>query len=594
MACYLQVENVSKSYGPKVLFSNINMNINEGDKIALIAPNGTGKTSLLRILAGIESSDGEGKVKFLKDVSIAFLAQDNVYDPESSIMDIVAPHAGSLPLHEIEEVLFSLKLSRTGQKIKELSGGEVKRVAIACMFVKKPDFLVMDEPTNHLDMETIEYLEDYFSRQKCTLLMVTHDRYFLDRVCNHIIEMADGTLYHYDGNYSYYLQKREERMQNFRKETERARNLLRTELDWMRRMPCARGTKAKYRIDSFYELKERAGQRIQESNLNINVRSSRLGKKIVNCSHVDFRWEDWVGLSDFTYNFAPGEKIGIVGKNGVGKSTFLNLITGSLMPTGGEIQIGETVKFGYYRQEGIEFNPDDTVIDAVREIAEVVTLGDGKSVPVTTFLNYFLFPPNMHYNKIEKLSGGEKRRLYLLTVLMGNPNVLILDEPTNDLDILTLNVLEEYLKSFAGSVIIVSHDRFFLDKIADHLFVFEGNGVVKDFVGSYSEYREYIKEKERQARSAERELARKEVQKKPENVAVGQLKKRKLSYKEQRELEQLEKDLEVLGEEKRVLEEKLSGGEYSADEINDASVRIGEVMALLDEKEMRWLELNDI
>lgn len=594
MASYLQVENVSKAYGPKVLFSNINMNINEGDKIALIAPNGTGKTSLLRILARIEGSDGDGKVKFLKDISIAFLAQDNVFDPEASVMDVVAPVAGDLPHHEIEEILFSLKLFNTGQKIMELSGGEVKRVAIACMFVKKPDFLVMDEPTNHLDMETIEYLEDYFSRQKCTLLMVTHDRYFLDRVCNRILEMADGTLYPYDGNYSYYLQKREERMQNFKKEIDRARNLLRTELDWMRRMPCARGTKAKYRIDAFYDLKDKAEQRIQEKNMNINVQSARLGKKIVNCSHVDFRWEDWTGLKDFTYNFAPGEKIGIVGKNGVGKSTFLNLITGDLQPTAGEIQIGETVRFGYYRQQGIEFNPEDTVIDAVREIAEVVTLGDGKSVPISTFLNYFLFPPNMHYNKIEKLSGGEKRRLYLLTVLMRNPNVLILDEPTNDLDILTLNVLEEYLKGFAGSVIIVSHDRFFLDKIADHLFVFEGDGVVKDFVGSYSEYREYIKEKEKQARAREREIAQKEAQKKVAQEPQVQQKKRKLSYKEQRELEQLEKELQELEGEKRLLEEKLSGGELQGQELSEASVRIGEVMALLDEKEMRWLELNDI
>ena len=593
MASYLQVENVSKSYGPKVLFNNINMNINEGDKIALIAPNGTGKTSLLRILAGVEGSDGDGKVKFLKDIVIAFLAQDNVYDPQSTIWETVLPNAKNCREHEVEEILFSLKLTDVNMKISQLSGGEIKRVAIACMFVQKPQFLVMDEPTNHLDLETIEYLEEYFSRQKCTLLMVTHDRYFLDRVCNKILEMADGTLYSYDGNYSYYLQKREERMQNMKRDIDRARNLLRTELDWMRRMPCARGTKAKYRIDSFYELKEKAGQRIEERNFNINVKSSRLGKKIVNCSHMGFRWENWVGVEDFTYNFAPGEKIGIVGKNGIGKSTFLNLITGDLKPTSGEIQIGETVSFGYYRQQGIEFNPNDTVIEAVREIAEVVTLGDGKSVPVTTFLNYFLFPPNMHYNKIEKLSGGEKRRLYLLMVLMKNPNVLILDEPTNDLDILTLNVLEEYLKGFAGSVIIVSHDRFFLDKIVDHLFVFEGDGVIKDFVGSYSEYREYIKEKEKEKRAREREQMQKELQKKSFVEAPQMPKKKKLSYKEQRELQQLEIDLEALGEERKILEEKLSGGELQGEQLQKASVRIGEVMALLDEKEMRWLELND-
>ena len=594
MASYLQVENVSKSYGHKVLFNNINMNINEGDKIALIAPNGTGKTSLLRILAGVESSDGDGKVKFLKDITISFLAQDNVYEPDCSIWEVVSPCAKNCAKYEIEEVLYSLKLTNSQQRICELSGGEIKRVAIACMFVQKPDFLVMDEPTNHLDLETIEFLEEYFTRQRCTLLMVTHDRYFLDRVCNQIIEMADGTLYQYDGNYSYYLQKREERMQSFRKEADRARNLLRTELDWMRRMPCARGTKAKYRIDAFYELKDKAQWREDEKIFNISVQSARLGKKIVNCSHLGYRYDNWIGLDDFTYNFAPGEKIGIVGKNGIGKSTFLNLVTGQLSPTAGSIEIGETVRFGYYMQKGIEFNPNDTVIDAVREIAEVVTLADGKSVPISTFLNYFLFPPSMHYNKIEKLSGGEKRRLYLLTVLMRNPNVLILDEPTNDLDILTLNVLEEYLKSFAGSVIIVSHDRFFLDKIVDHLFVFEGDGVVKDFVGSYSEYREYIKEKERQKRANEREVQQKEERKSSQEFVGVQPKKKKLSYKEQRELEQLEKDLEVLGKEKADLEAKLSGGSISAKELNEASVRIGEVMALLDEKELRWLELNDI
>ena len=593
MASYLQVENVSKSYGPKVLFENISLNINEGDKIALIAPNGTGKTSLLRILAGVESSDGDGKVKFLKDIRIAFLAQDNVYDPELTVMQVVAPCAKEIQQHEVEEILYSLNLTDTGKKVSQLSGGEIKRVAIACMFAQKPDFLVMDEPTNHLDLETIEYLEEYLGRQRCTLLMVTHDRYFLDRVCNQIIEMADGTLYTYNGNYSYYLEKREERMQNFQKEIDRARNLLRTELDWMRRMPCARGTKAKYRIDAFYDLKDKAQQRIENRQLNINVQMQRLGRKIVNCSHVDFMWDSWIGLKDFTYNFAPGEKIGIVGKNGIGKSTFLNLITGNLKPTAGEIEIGETVNFGYYRQQGIEFNPNDTVIEAVREIAEVVTLGDGKNVPISTFLNYFLFPPSRHYTKIEKLSGGEKRRLYLLTVLMKNPNVLILDEPTNDLDILTLNVLEEYLQSYTGSVIIVSHDRFFLDKIADHLFVFEGEGVVKDFVGSYSGYREYIKEKEKERRALERDKQQKEEKKRFVESENAPAKKRKLSYKEQRELEQIEKDLEALNAEKVELEEKLSGGNISGDELNRCSMRIGEVSALLDEKEMRWLELND-
>lgn len=649
MASYLQVENISKAYGNKVLFENISFNINEGDKIALIAPNGTGKTSLLSILAGKDSSDRGGNVKFLKDITISFLEQDSVFPPQESIYNVVLQAQRSRKMHgtksgraavektvyesrdntngwesydynsewetehKINEILGRLKLDDPSKRICELSGGEIKRVAIASMLITQPDFLIMDEPTNHLDLETIEYLEEYLGRSRCTLLMVTHDRYFLDRVCNQILELWEGKLYQYNGNYSYFLEKRDERINNFRAETDRARNLLRTELDWMRRMPCARGTKAKYRIDAFYDLKERASQRVVEKNIDINVQVSRLGKKIINCKHLCYTWENtagagirgdakWVGIDDFTYNFAPGEKIGIVGKNGVGKSTFLNLLTGSLQPTSGEIERGETVVFGYYRQQGIQFNPNDTVIDAVQAIAETVALADGKRVPVTTFLNYFLFPPQMHNVKIEKLSGGEKRRLYLLTVLMKNPNVLILDEPTNDLDILTLNVLEEYLKSFPGSLIIVSHDRFFLDKLADHLFIFEGNGVIKDFVGSYSGYRQYMKDKEAERRSREREAAEKQARAEAERNRSGNNiannsnmppKKRKLSYKEQRELEQLEKDLEALNAEKASLEEALSSGTLGVDKLTEASTRIGEILALLDEKEFRWLELND-
>ena len=594
MASFLQVENISKSYGPRVLFKNINFNINEGDKIALIAPNGTGKTSLLRILAGVDSSDGEGKVKYLKDIRVAFLSQENYYEGSRSILEIVSASAKHCEKYEIEEILFLLNLKNTAKLISELSGGEVKRVAIACMLVQKPDFLVMDEPTNHLDMETIEYLENYLSKQRCTLLMVTHDRYFLDRVCNKILEMADGTLYSYDGNYSYFLEKREERLENKKAEVDRARNLLRTELDWMRRMPCARGTKAKYRVNAFYDLKEKAQQTQNTSSININVQISRLGKKIINCKHLNYVWQNWIGVKDFTYNFLSGEKVGIVGKNGVGKSTFLNLITNNLTPTGGEIEIGETVSFGYYKQEGIKFNENDTIIDAVREIAEVVRLKDGTTVPVTTFLNYFLFPPNMHYSKIEKLSGGEKRRLYLLTVLMKNPNVLILDEPTNDLDVLTLNILEEYLKGYNGSVIIVSHDRFFLDKIVDHLFVFEGEGVIKDFIGNYKDYREYIAEKEREKKEALREnTQKKEKQYVPTPDEIINPKKKKLSYKEQREVDQLTKEIEDLEGEKVELEKILSGGKVEFEEINRASKRIGEVIELLDEKTFRWLELND-
>ena len=616
MASYLQVENISKSYGDKVLFEKISFNINEGDKIALIAPNGTGKTSLLSILAGKDSSDRGGCVKFMKDITISFLEQDNHFDGNLTIYEAVYNSKRRKSQQEwedeykINELLYKLKLEDTHKRISELSGGEIKRVAIAAMLIDEPDFLVMDEPTNHLDLETIEYLEEMLTRSRCTLLMVTHDRYFLDRVCNQILELWEGNLYQYNGNYSYFLEKREERISNFKAETDRARNLLRTELDWMRRMPCARGTKAKYRIDAFYDLKERASQTISEKNLDINVKMSRLGRKIINCKHMCYSWESdgWIGVDDFSYNFAPGEKIGIVGKNGVGKSTFLNLLTGELQPTSGELERGETVVFGYYKQSGIEFNPNDTVIDAVQKIAETVTLADGKSVPVTTFLNYFLFPPPMHYVKIEKLSGGEKRRLYLLTVLMKNPNVLILDEPTNDLDILTLNVLEEYLKGYPGSVIIVSHDRFFLDKIADHLFIFEGKGVIKDFVGSYSGYRQYMKDKEAQRRAEEREAAEKQARKEAQMAKAssadgiqqgdttngGLQKKRKLSYKEQRELEQLEKELEALEAEKAELEIALSSGTLSVDKLTEASTRIGKIIEELDEKGMRWLELSDI
>lgn len=640
MASYLQVENISKSYGSKILFEGISFNINEGDKIALIAPNGTGKTSLLNILAGKDSSDKSGNVKFMKDITIAFLEQDSIFPPEQTIYDVVGQAKKKKHTEEwedeyrIKEILYKLKLENTEKKIGELSGGEIKRVAIAAMLINEPDFLIMDEPTNHLDLETIEYLEDTLSRSRCTLLMVTHDRYFLDRVCNQILELWEGNLYQYNGNYPYFLEKRDERIRNFKTETDRARNLLRGELDWMRRMPCARGTKAKYRIDAFYDLKERASQTISDKSIDINVKVSRLGKKIIHCKHVRYVWENgvnaptsqWQGIADFTYNFAPGEKIGIVGKNGVGKSTFLNLLTGNLQPMSGEIEKGETVVFGYYKQSGISFNPNDTVIDAVRQIAEVVTLGDGKSVPVTTFLNYFLFPPSTHYVKIGKLSGGEKRRLYLLTVLMKNPNVLILDEPTNDLDILTLNVLEEYLKSFAGTLIIVSHDRFFLDKLADHLFIFAGDGIIKDFVGSYSGYRQYIKDKEEQKKTEEKRLAEKQAKagkanKSGQNKATGQnvngnnwkdathtnntgnasdstsglpQKKRKLSYKEQRELEQLEKEIESLEKEKSDLEQSLSSGTLSVEQLTTASIRTGEVIDLLDAKTLRWLELSEI
>jgi len=592
MASYLQVENISKSYGPKVLFDNISFNVNEGDKMALIAPNGTGKSSLLSIIAGIDSSDSGGEIKFLKDISIAFLEQEPGFDPDKSVLEQVCSRvqeSGHQDIWDLEtsvkQVLGALKLDNIERKMSLLSGGEQKRVAIAAMMVTNADFYIMDEPTNHLDIEAIEYMEDYLKKSRCTLLMVTHDRYFLDRVCNQILELDGGRLYSYKGCYSDFLCKREERIANFRANTDKARNLLRRELEWIRSTPCARSGKAKYRIDAFYDLKERAEQKIEQKEMNINVQSARLGKKIINCRNLGLKFSDKNIVDSFTYNFAPGEKIGIVGGNGSGKSSFVNLLTGSLQPTSGSIDVGDTVRFGYYRQSGIDFSEDRTVFDVVHDIAEVVTLGDGSKASVTTFLQYFMFPPSMLNTRVERLSGGEKRRLYLLTVLMRNPNFLILDEPTNDLDILTLNVLEEYLKSYRGSVIVISHDRYFLDKIADHILIFQGEGRIKDFYGMYSEY--HAQQSAIRKRSDNQPTVRKEVQR-SETV-----RKKKLSFKEQREMEQIEKDLETLASEKSQLEQSLSEGNFPYEEISRMSVRIGEIIAELDEKELRWLELSE-
>lgn len=633
MASYLQVENISKSYGAKVLFDNISFNINEGDKIALIAPNGTGKTSLLSILAGKDASDKGGKITFLKDISIGFLEQEYDFVPEHTIyqevfskttdvynaikeyeaaLEAESAQAQSIPStrlakamsemdrldgwnldQKIKQVLSSLKLNDLEKTMSQLSGGEIKRVAIAGLLLREPDFLIMDEPTNHLDIDIIEYLEEYLQKSRCTLFMVTHDRYFLDRVCNVILELDGGALYTYKGNYSYFLEKREDRIANFVAETDKAKNLLRRELEWIRSTPCARTGKAKYRIDAFHDLKDRAEGRVDEKAIKINVQTSRLGKKIINCKHVSHYFDERCMLDDFTYNFSRFEKIGIVGNNGIGKSTFLNLLTGKLQPTSGEIDPGETIQFGYYHQSGIDFKDGQTVFDVVHDIAETVTLADGTKASVATFMNYFMFPPSMQNTLVERLSGGERRRLYLLTVLMKNPNFLILDEPTNDLDILTLNVLEDYLMNFPGCLLIVSHDRYFLDKLADHLFIFAGEGKVKDYVGKCSEYRQFMKDYIAQGQSSsskassatKKEIA---VKAKPELN-----KKKKLSYKEQRELEQLEKDLESLGAEKLSLEAVLSSSEASLEDITSASERIGEVISQLDEKEFRWLELND-
>jgi len=601
MASYLQIENISKSYGPKVLFEKIGFNINEGDKIALIAPNGTGKTSLMRILAGKDKSDSGGKIMFLKDIKIAFLEQEYPFDPEKSIFDQIMSSSsyftGGLDQehlweyeHRVVKFLTNFNLSNPDQKMKELSGGEVKRVALTQMLASEAEFFIMDEPTNHLDIDAIEFLEGYLSRSRCTLLMVTHDRYFLDRVCNTVMEMDHGAIYTYKGNYQNFLEKREERIANYNAETDKVRNILRRELEWIRSTPCARTGKARYRINAFYDLKDRASQVYTQKQVSMEAMKgpTRLGTKIINCKDLSFYYGDTCYLDNFTYNFQRYEKVGIVGRNGAGKSTFLNILTGRMFEDDpgiltGTIERGESLKIGYYHQSGMSFNPQDTVLDIVND---------------TWLLNRFLFPHEMLNNKIEKLSGGEKRRLYLLTILMQQPNLLILDEPTNDLDIVTLNILEEYLKEFSGSLIIVSHDRHFLDKLVDHLFIFCGDGLVKDFVGSYSEYREFIKEYEAEQRSlarAEEKAAKEKAAKEaaasaPETPA----KKRKLTYKEQKELEQLEKDLEALALEKTELEESLNSGTLPYDQLQQASERIGQILEETDEKELRLLELYEL
>ena len=620
MASYLQIENISKSYGPKVLFENIGFNINEGDKMALIAPNGTGKTSLLRILAGKDKSDSGGKILFLKDIRIAFLEQEYDYEPERGIFDQIMAHSTPFTDHldtehlweyerRVKQYLTSFRLTDPGQKMKELSGGEIKRVALAEMLASEADFFIMDEPTNHLDIEAIEFLENFLSRSRCTLLMVTHDRYFLDKVCNTIMELDHGSLYIYRGDYQNYLEKRSERIANRNAETDKVRNILRRELEWMRSTPQARTGKARYRINAFHELKDRAEMRFSEQKVSMSDLhgTTRLGTKIINCKDVSFYYGDTCYLNHFTYNFQRYEKVGIVGRNGAGKSTFINLLTGNYSPDmvssdpsaarkegqgllTGIIERGESLKTGYYRQGGMEFNPQDTVLDIVND---------------TRLLGRFLFPHDMLNNRIEKLSGGEKRRLYLLTVLMQQPNLLILDEPTNDLDIVTLNILEEYLREFQGTLIIISHDRHFLDRLVDHLFVFCGDGIVKDFTGSYSEYREFIRDYEAGQKSrarAEEKAARtsgdreqRKDRRAGEGTSAGKegnSAKKKLSYKEQRELEQLEKELQSLNEEKSSLEEQIGGGSLGFEDLRKASERISAVMAMIDEKENRWLELS--
>ena len=622
MASYLQVENISKSYGDRTLFSNISFNINEGDKIALVAPNGTGKSSLLKILAGVETSDRGGEVKFMKDIKVAFLDQESNFDPKRTIFEEVYARMGDLSPalkeyelavdsgdikrlekaiaemdrsdgwsveQKIRQVLSSLKIERWNQPMGELSGGEAKRVALACMMLQDAEFIIMDEPTNHLDIDIIEYLEGYLQRSRCTLLMVTHDRYFLDRVCNTIMEIDRGELFVYRGNYTEYLEKREERYLNMQAEIDKSRNLLRRELEWIRSTPQARTGKARYRINAFYDLKDKASVSLRTDNIEIDVASSRLGRKVIDCMDLNLSFEGRKMLDNFSYKFTRGERVGIVGRNGVGKTTFINLMAGKLQPDSGVIEHGETLRIGYYTQKGIVFKPGQTVLECVQDVADVVKAADGHAVSATTYLNRFLFPHETFNKRVDILSGGEKRRLYLLIVLMQNPNLLILDEPTNDLDIMTLNVLEEYLTEFKGSLLIVSHDRYFLDKCVDHIFIFEGDGRIKDFVGRYSEYREYIKEQE----AAERSEQRNTLPQKPQHQRAHDSSKRKLTFKEQRELEQLEIDLAALGQERITLENEISSGTLPYERLSEASKRIEEIIALIDEKEMRWLELSE-
>lgn len=615
---FLQAESITKTYGDLILFENINISIDKDQKIALIAKNGAGKTSMLNILAGLDSPDS-GLISKRNNLQIGYLQQDPDFDPESTILEQVLSSDSEFSTAvrnyeialvnenksvlekalqrmedlqawdfeaKIKQILSKLGFNQFQQKIKQLSGGQKKRLALAILLIDQPELLILDEPTNHLDLEMIEWLESYLKDSNSTLFMVTHDRYFLDRVCNEIIELDGRELFTYRGNYSYFLEKRELRIENFNASVDRAKNTYRKELDWMRRMPQARTTKSKSRIESFYQLKEEASRRMHDKQINFNIKIERLGKKILELHYLSKSFEQQLLFNDFNYKFVRGEKIGIVGKNGCGKSTFLNIITGDLRADSGTIDLGETVKFGYYRQDGIQFNENTRVIDVVKEKAEIVTLGDGRKLSVSQFLNYFLFPNEMHNQPVTKLSGGEKRRLYLLTILMQNPNFLILDEPTNDLDIMTLSVLEDYLQHYSGCVLIVSHDRYFLDKVIDHVFAFEGDGIIKDYPGDYSLYREY-----KASRIAgEIKTARDEApEKKKYNTST-----KKFSFKDKHEYEQLIIELETLAAQKANLEVALNSGKLPVQELIQKTEELGKLLNLLDEKEIRWLELDEM
>jgi ATP-binding cassette subfamily F protein uup len=591
MAANLQINNLTKSFGPLLLFENISFVVNEGQRVGLIARNGSGKTTLLNIIAGKEEAD-TGEVMIFKDVRVAYLEQDPLFAPEITVMQACSNVKDSASEQRAKKILTQLKITRFDQKIDELSGGQIKRVALANVLVAEPDLLMLDEPTNHLDLDMTEWLEDYLRRSKLSLLMVTHDRYFLDRVCSDIIEIDRKKLYQYKGNYSYYLEKRQERITAENAELDHANNLFRRELEWVRRQPQARATKAKSRIDAFYDLEEKVNQQREQGIMKLKVRASYVGTKIFEAQYVSKSFGEVKILQDFHYIFNRYEKLGIVGNNGTGKSTFVKMLMGEVPPDSGKFDVGDTVRFGYYSQAGLAFNESMKVIDVVREIAEEISLGGGKKLTASQFLQHFQFTPETQYNYVEKLSGGERRRLYLCTVLIRNPNFLILDEPTNDLDIVTLNVLEEYLQSFNGCVIVVSHDRYFMDKVVDHLLVFHGNADIKDFPGNYSDYRWWKEDKakkEQAQQSKQQAKQQKDVVKPQEKVAE----KRKLSYKEQREMELLEQEIVVLEAEKQQLEIDLSSGALHHSTLMEKSTRIGEVGRLLDEKIFRWLELSE-
>ena len=590
MVPYLDVQHLSKSFGALTLFRDISFSIGEGQKVGLIAKNGTGKSTLLSILSGKEGYD-EGSIVFRRDLKVGMLEQSPVFDPDESVLDACFNHHGEdEKVLKAKQVLTQLKIRDLKQRMGELSGGQQKRVALANVLLTEPDLLILDEPTNHLDLEMIEWLEGYLARGNRTLLMVTHDRFFLDRVCSVILELDDQTIYTYRGNYAYYLEKRQERIDNRRAEVARANNLYRTELEWMRRMPQARGHKARYREEAFYELEKVAKQRLEERQLRLKASNVYIGSKIFECQYISKKFEDTVILKDFYYNFSRFEKMGIVGNNGTGKSTFVKMLLGQVPVDDGRIVIGETVKFGYFSQEGLQFNEQQKVIDVVTAIADYVDLGSGKKLSASQLLQYFLFTPEQQYNYVYKLSGGERRKLYLCTVLMQNPNFLVLDEPTNDLDIVTLQILEEYLQDFPGCVIVVSHDRYFMDKVVDHLLVFRGQGDIKDFPGNYTQYREWVALEDKKAVSAGQASMTSSTSK----PSYRHDDRRRLSYKEKREMEQLEKDIATLEAEKKQIEEALCGGTTSVDEITAMSKRLPMLNDELDEKSMRWLELSEV